>query len=145
MTEVGNERAAELETLGAICADNLVVQKGYSGYIEIPVALQTPLQLFRTGQGKEEHGISQLPPIRVCFDFPENYPTATAHRVQLKSCWLPDGEIQDLQAVFFTLWEEYGHAEILYAYINYIQECAELAFGLECLDVVDDLLPQLLD
>ncbi|KAH6639158.1 RWD domain-containing protein [Boeremia exigua] len=145
MTEPNDERAAELETLAAIYGSSLVMTGDYSGCINISVAVQRPLQLLCKTEGDRDNEVSYLPPVQMCFKLPEQYPGEAAPIVELKTSWLETKIIQKLEAVATLLWEEYGRTEVMYAYISYLEEAAELAFEITHLDVGHDDLHLLLN
>ncbi|KAF1364251.1 hypothetical protein EJ07DRAFT_162076 [Lizonia empirigonia] len=149
MAEVFGERAAELATLEAIYADSLIAhhENKYAGCIEVNVTLNKPLTLLcedRLENHPDVHAISHLPLTGVFFELPEQYPTAAAPAVQLEADWIPGDVLSDLEIHVLAIWGEYSGSQVVYAYISYVQEAAESAFGLEKLEIASSLLPQLL-
>ncbi|PNS14434.1 E3 ubiquitin-protein ligase dbl4 [Sphaceloma murrayae] len=78
-------------------------------------------------------GISHLPPLRLSATLPEGYPDNAFPLISLESkpAWLDYGKLKELENECMKLWEEYGHCQILFTYIDYIQQAAERFFDLE--------------
>ena len=77
--------------------------------------------------------LSHLPPIGLCVTLPESYPADAPPKVSLTTmqAWLPRTKLAELEQAVSELWEEYGHWQILFAYIDYIQQAAERGFDLD--------------
>ena len=144
MTEIFDDRATELETLEAIYGDSFVAGNACTGCVEVPVALQIPLRVLCNDERGGNDTVSYLPPLRVQFELPGTYPARSAPIVRLEVDWLPKDNVQSLEKHVQTLWEEYGRAQVMYAYISYVQEASETAFGLDSLGVDNTLFSQLL-
>ena len=76
--------------------------------------------------------LSYLPSLRLKIALPEGYPSDAPPAIQLTSHppWLPDSKIQELQGQAEILWEENGKNQVLYDYIDHLQQTAEDGFGL---------------
>ncbi len=135
MTELDEERAAEVLTLKAIYGDGLVIDKDYAGCIDIPVVSQNPVQLLCDTDESPQHSVSHLPPVRICFTLPGGYPSKAAPMIRLQASWLPDDVVHDLQKDTMSIWEQYGHTQALFACISQLEEAAEQAFGISALEV----------
>ncbi|KAK3690826.1 hypothetical protein LTR37_018954 [Vermiconidia calcicola] len=78
-------------------------------------------------------GLSHLPPLRLHVTLPATYPEEAPPTVRLTSDhgWLPNEKIRELEVEAEKLWEEYGRCQILFAYIDYLQQAAEQGFQLD--------------
>ena len=143
MLDSSDERAEELESLQAIYGDCMVANNTYSGHVEISVKLQRPLEFICSAQSQRDE-FSYLPPVRIIFELPNSYPNTAAHLVTLNASWLPTEVVHQLETKSSSTWEEYGRTQAMYAYISYLEELAEQAFGMHSLEVSDDLLKHML-
>ncbi|KAI9690092.1 MAG: translation termination inhibitor protein itt1 [Bogoriella megaspora] len=78
------------------------------------------------------HYLRHLPPIGLQIILPEGYPSDAAPQFTL-SCepkWVPDDTLRKLEWNGLDLWEEYGHDQVVYTYIDQLKQSAECAFGL---------------
>lgn len=93
--------------------------------------------------------LDHLPPLLIRITLPEGYPADTAPEVALSTTpqWLSDTKLKELEGECEKLWEEYGHCQILYSYIDFLQQATERAFDLESdgIDVSASLKPALVD
>jgi E3 ubiquitin-protein ligase RNF14 len=146
MTDPGDERPAELETLEAIYGSSLVARSEFSGYLELPVVLQQPLQIECSDQGHgiEAKEISHFPPLRIWFKLPQGYPNEVGPTLDLEAFWLPEAIARKLESDGTSLWEEYSRTQVMYAYASHLEEAAETAFGMKSLEVTSDIQQQLL-
>ncbi|MCJ1406479.1 translation termination inhibitor protein itt1 [Ptychographa xylographoides] len=80
----------------------------------------------------EAHLISNLPPLLLKVALPEGYPSTQPPILHLKShlSWLPNSKLQELEASGRSLWEEMGRDQVLFTYIDHLQQAAEDNFGL---------------
>ncbi|KAL9097893.1 MAG: hypothetical protein Q9165_000219 [Trypethelium subeluteriae] len=80
----------------------------------------------------EIHRISNLPPLKLKVYLPERYPADEAPQFSLSSepHWIPEDTLEKLQWNGLDLWHEYGHGQVVFAYIDQLQQSAERAFGL---------------
>jgi E3 ubiquitin-protein ligase RNF14 len=95
----------------------------------------------------QEHIVSRLPPIRISFSLPEAYPSDEPPVVKLSTTppWLPIPIQLNLEATASSLWEDYGHGQVLFAYTSHVQEAAETVFGLDHLEVSPEIILPLVD
>jgi len=148
-----DERSGELEALQACYPDECVLTSTVSGYVELAVNLDNPLQLIlerpdtQVVEEEQQHLISHLPPIRIAFTLPNHYPEGAAPQIslQLTPNWLPKNLTEEMEHIASSLWEDYGRAPVLCTYISDIDERAKTAFDLSELQVTVELLSQLLD
>ena len=96
--------------------------------------------------------ISHLPPLLLRVTLPAGYPTEQAPllRLESKSSWLSQQKLDELKDAGRTLWEDMGRDQVVFAYIDYLQQAAEDGFGLEIdrgkgLELSQDLEIVLLD
>ncbi|KAL1306401.1 hypothetical protein AAFC00_005108 [Neodothiora populina] len=160
-----DEREEELSSIAAIFPE-LVLDgdKPFSASLQLPVSPSTPLtvrfpqaplpspphsddgkQAFRpaTLPLSEKHGLSHLPPLDLQLELPEGYPNNSAPVITLSTQpeWLPAKKLRHLSEEAEKLWEEFGRCQILFSYIDFLQQSAERAFDL--LDTGLDLSPAL--
>ena len=79
----------------------------------------------------ESHNLSYLPSLQLHINLPEGYPTTCPPKFELSTfpAWLSREELDELQANGDLLWEEADHSEIVFGYIDSLQQAAENAFG----------------
>ena len=105
---------------------------------------------LQPAQNLESHNLSYLPALRLHITLPEGYPSKRAPIFELSTApaWLSRSYLDDLQNKGEHMWEEGGHTEIVYGYIDSLQQAAENAFGHsdgEALVVPQDFKIALLD
>ncbi|KAJ9604792.1 hypothetical protein H2200_010907 [Cladophialophora chaetospira] len=93
--------------------------------IENRLAAQPPLPL-------DEHELNHLPPLSLRITLPEGYPTTKSPSVSVSVApqWLSRAVIERLRDDCARLWEEIGRDQVIYLYIDHLQQEAEQAFGL---------------
>ena len=81
--------------------------------------------------GVECHSLSYLPPLRLHITLPDGYPATCAPKFELSTtpAWLSRKDLDGLEAHGDQMWEEADHSEIVYGYIDSLQQAAENAFG----------------
>jgi E3 ubiquitin-protein ligase RNF14 len=79
----------------------------------------------------ESHDLSYLPPLQLHIVLPEGYPATSPPRFELSTEpeWLSRAYLDELQAKGEQMWEEVGHTEVVYEYLDSLQQAAEIAFG----------------
>ena len=89
---------------------------------------------------------NHLPSLQLQVSLPEGYPENVAPRFNLHTDpdWLPRGEIDRLQDAGTDMWEEYGHSQTVFAYVDFLQHEAESAFGLVTSACPHLILPEIL-
>lgn len=156
-----DERQTELSSVAAIFPEIILdPQDPYSASIDLPVVPSDPLPVrcesavgasVGTGQARETHYLGHLPDLRLEITLPEGYPASRAPNVRLSTSpsWLSGTILRLLKADGRRLWEDLGHDQVVYAYIDHLQQASESAFGVlgdrECLQVSADLMISLLD
>jgi E3 ubiquitin-protein ligase RNF14 len=99
-------------------------EQGKDGTGNKPVVQQTlPL---------DDHELSHLPPLSLRITLPEDYPATKPPivSVSVSPQWLGVPAVKRLQDDCARLWEEIGKDQVLYTYIDHVQQEAEQAFGL---------------
>jgi E3 ubiquitin-protein ligase RNF14 len=146
-----DERAEELSSISAIFPE-LVVDplNPFLASIDLPVAPTIPLPVTFSVTGAsavptsqprnpqnehrefQDHLLSYLPPLHLKVTLPEGYPATKPPEVALSTDppWLPWTVIDRLQKEVEGLWEELGHGQMVYAYIDFLQQSAEDGFDL---------------
>lgn len=143
-----DERQEELETLAAIFPELLIdPNDAFSATLELPVSPASPLSInfalidsvqdvvaaADAPQVAHELKFSYLPPFTLRISLPPKYPEDSAPVVKLSTQleWLPESKIEELEQAVVTLWEECGRCQILFGYIDHLQQAAERGFDLE--------------
>ncbi|KAL8672631.1 MAG: hypothetical protein Q9168_002907 [Polycauliona sp. 1 TL-2023] len=98
----------------------------------------------------EVHELGHLPPPQLRIHLPQAYPDEQPPELELVSYWIPAATLRRLEKEGNTLWEDFGHSQVLFAYIDHLREAAEGVFGLpssktEAMTVSPDLRIGLLD
>lgn len=141
MDTVEDERQEELSSIAAIFPELTVdAASPFVATLELAVTPAQPL-LVRFNPPPDEKNaliehdvrLSNLPPLKLQLTLPDNYPGGSPPRVLLSSHkgWLPSATLRELEQEASNLWEEYGHCQILFAYIDHLQQAAERSFDLD--------------
>ncbi|KAI7544777.1 hypothetical protein KC317_g15917, partial [Hortaea werneckii] len=143
-----DERIEELGSLEAIFPELVSDHDSFTASLELAVAPSNPLTVSflphaTSGQCQfahsemvriEEHKIqlSHLPPLYLQITLPTGYPADTPPQVKLSSKhnWLPKGRLDELSGQAEKEWEEYGHCQIVFLYIDFLQQTADRGFDL---------------
>ena len=82
-------------------------------------------------QGEIRH-ISYLPPLHLAIDLPMGYPSRTPPKFDLtcEVAWLSEAKLSELKSDGERLWEELGRDQVVFTYIDHLQQAAENGFGL---------------
>lgn len=171
MADAYDEREEELSTITAIYPE-LIVEGSQSALLDLPVTPSTPLLVRFVPQRPSatdanggnyaqaaalayvEHDVylSHLPSLRARIELPDGYPSEHPPIVNLATDhdWLPKAKLHSLSEKVAALWEEYGRCQILFTYIDYLQQAAEQGFDLDqssdgCLTLPDTLERPLTD
>ena len=147
MAEAYDEREEELESIIAIFPE-IVVQDGQSASIDLPVTPSSPLlvrfvpphnnSVDDSSPGNHAHvehdvHLAHLPSLKVHIDLPKGYPSEQPPSAKLATehDWLPSTKIQELEQQVSALWEDYGRCQVLFTYIDFLQQAAETGFDLD--------------
>lgn len=142
-----DERQEELETLASIYPELIIdPSDAFSATLELPVSPASPLLIrfahLDAGQHDDgadglprvEHELSfsHLPPFTLHVTLPSEYPENSPPAVKLSTQfeWLPTEKISELELEVVGLWEECGRSQILFGYIDHLQQAAERGFDL---------------
>jgi E3 ubiquitin-protein ligase RNF14 len=167
-----DERVEEFGALAAIFPELKSNLSTFTASLDIPVTPAEPLLVRFIPQTKDKSVVLQvgqngthtnaaasggarvegdtqlahLPPLYLQVTLPHQYPAHKPPQVQLKAKqnWLPAEKLKELEDEAEKLWEEYGHCQILYSYIDHLQQTAEGGFDLAptadgCLVLPSDL------
>ncbi|EXJ93555.1 hypothetical protein A1O1_01947 [Capronia coronata CBS 617.96] len=79
----------------------------------------------------DAHELSHLPPVSLRITLPERYPTNEPPiiSVSVTPPWLSHSVLDKLKEDCARLWEELGKDQVVYTYIDHVQQEAEQAFG----------------
>lgn len=145
-----DERTVELASISAIYPELIFdPQKPYSASIHLDVIPSSPLPVtfpestdgasvatVRLQDGplppaNEVHLISHLPSLQLHISLPDGYPARCPPTFELSTTpsWLTRSRLENLKVEGHKLWEELGHDQVVFAYIDYLQQSAENAFG----------------
>ncbi|ETN36595.1 uncharacterized protein HMPREF1541_08873 [Cyphellophora europaea CBS 101466] len=96
------------------------------------------------------HELEHLPPLHLKMQLPDKYPAEYPPKIELtvSPCWLSQRKLDELKAECVRLWEEIGHDQVIYLFIDHLQQQAENAFGLadgQAVSMPADLRLELLD
>ncbi|KAH0534021.1 hypothetical protein FGG08_007376 [Glutinoglossum americanum] len=81
---------------------------------------------------RDIHHLSHLPPLSLQIKLPGGYPADEPPILDLSTSppWLPEETLLRLQDDGKRLWEELGRDQVIFAYIDHLQQAAERAFDL---------------
>jgi E3 ubiquitin-protein ligase RNF14 len=154
MYDAYDEREEELSSINAIYPE-LIVDDGQSASIELPVTPSSPLLVrfvpqhphtdaaltihsehtHTSAAAHVEHDvrISNLPSLKVQISLPDGYPSDHPPIASLSTDhdWLPAETIKALEQQIVSLWEEYGRCQVLFTYIDHLQQAAEQSFDVD--------------
>lgn len=150
-----DEREEELSTLSAIFPELLIDPSDqYTASLELAVTPSRPLLIrfvpskppeansktFHLGTEarpvayiERDVELTHLPPLTLNVTLTAQYPSESPPKLQLSAdqSWLPEEKLAELESDIITLWEEYGHCQILFAYIDHLRQAAERGFDLD--------------
>ncbi|KAK3669365.1 hypothetical protein LTR78_010748 [Recurvomyces mirabilis] len=146
-----DERVEELGSLEAIYPEIRIDHETCFATLELAVTPSTPL-LVRfvpdksptaasptyaqaTVNAHVEHDVklSHLPSLILQVLLPPSYPVDAPPKVLLSAdhAWLRKEKLDELEVEAAKVWEEYGRCQILFAYIDFLQQAAERAFDID--------------
>ncbi|KAF2183929.1 RING finger protein-like protein [Zopfia rhizophila CBS 207.26] len=127
-----DEREEELTSLQAIYPELVVDSSSpFTASLDIRVTPVEPLRLHFP-HPPDIQALSHLPPLHLKITLPEGYPSEKPPFLRLTTTppWIPSSILENLEKECSLQWEEYGHCQVLFSYISYLQEAAECGFGL---------------
>jgi E3 ubiquitin-protein ligase RNF14 len=130
--ETEDERLDELNTLQSIypeLAIDLSNPAVPTASIELAVTPTNPLPVVFEPK-TAIHKLSHLPPLLLEIIIHEDYPAKRAPTFRLTTSpqWLPTKVLKGLEDEGHTLWADYGGMPMLFAYISFLEERAQMAF-----------------
>ncbi|KAF3065067.1 E3 ubiquitin-protein ligase itt1 [Daldinia childiae] len=144
-------RQVELSTIASIYPELQIDENDpYKISIEMPVSLANPVVVFFPAanegapsvepvQGRipvvtavDLHALSNLPSLHIVIQLPDKYPLEEPPRVDISVSppWLPGHILRKLETEVVTLWEEIGHDQVIFTYLDNLQQSSETVFGL---------------
>lgn len=147
-----DERYMELETISAIYPEIVLSPDNpYSATLEIPVHPAKPVtvafpatdiptpppsdsedgNINIAANPLESHTLTYLPSLQLQMVLPEGYPAERPADFKLFTSpeWLPRARLDELEESARDIWEDQGHTEVIFAFIDSLQQAAENAFG----------------
>jgi len=150
MAESDDERVEELGALEAIFPELVSDLKTFTVTLELAVTPSKPLLVrFRPGSNRKnthtndalnnlayverDVQLEHLPPLYLHITLPDDYPVSAPPSVRLASRkdWLPGEKLHELEQDAMKWWEDYGRCQILFSYIDHLQQAAERGFDLD--------------
>lgn len=146
-------RDVELSSISAIYPDELILDGSgdpYSFTIELSVSLSKPLIVefpatsdaapLIPGQENvvgptaqvESQQLSNLPSLQIHITLPKGYPEEIPPEVKISTLppWLPEYVIRRLENRVGSLWEDMGRDQVIFTYIDDVQQSVDDVFGL---------------
>ena len=99
----------------------------------------------------ESHNLSYLPSLILHIMLPQGYPESKPPKFELSTspAWLSRACLDEMQESGERMWEESGYNQVVFGYIDFLQQAAENAFGFakegRILEVPQDFKIALLD
>ncbi|KAI0194609.1 RWD-domain-containing protein [Astrocystis sublimbata] len=149
-----DERDIELSTITAIYPEiQLDDQDPHTLTIELPVSLSKPLTvafplvagtvpslvppqptIFATTVAPEvdSQALLNLPALQVKLTLPKSYPQDTPPNVSISTSppWLSNDTLRKLETDVIRLWEDVGRDQVIFTYIDDLQQASDDVFGL---------------
>ena len=144
-------RQVELTTLAAIYPElHVDEQDQYTVSIELPVSLTNPLTVLfpATSEGKppiepsdntvptvtdvDSQSLTNLPSLLVRITLPKSYPDEKPPQVSISTSppWLPRSVLQKLESDAERVWDEAGHDQVVFTYLDEVRQSMDDVFGL---------------
>lgn len=147
-----DEREEELSTLSSIYPELVRdASEPFRFSLVIPVSPETPVEirfnhsdhaLVEQDRGSKRT-FRHLPPLNITGYLPIAYPAASPPAIKLSTSpdWITLDKLKELESEATKLWNEYGGCQVLFAYVDSLQQAADRAF-----DLADNHeLPQILE
>ena len=85
-----------------------------------------------TGSNADVYYLAHLPPLVLHIHLPDGYPSTKPPVFELSTSppWITKGELENLKADGVRLWEEIGKDQVVFTYIDHLQQLAENGFNL---------------
>jgi len=160
-------REVELECISAIFPELILGTEPFTASLEIPVHPAIPVKVLfpvsaelaplptppcsetseEVRQANQEvnlesHNLNYLPSLHLHLVLPNGYPAECPPKFRLFTSpeWLSEEQLENLQVKGAQIWEENGRTEMVFDYIDFLQQAAENAFG--CGEGKDFEVPQ---
>ncbi|KAI2473878.1 RWD-domain-containing protein [Annulohypoxylon bovei var. microspora] len=80
----------------------------------------------------ESHALSYLPSLQVRIKLPDGYPQEKPPKITISTTppWLSEEILCKLENDVLSLWEDFGHDQVIFTYIDNLQQSTEDVFGL---------------
>lgn len=149
MADTYDEHEEELSTVAAIYPE-ITIEDGKFVSIDLAVTPSSPLLIrfvpqddsISTGRDtkvtihahvERDVRLCHLPPLKVRIELPSGYPADQPPIAVLVTDhnWLPETKIKELEGTIVTLWEEYDRCQIIFAYLDHLQQAANDGFELK--------------
>lgn len=140
-----DEREVELSALCATFPEIAIdADDPFTAFLDLPVVPVVPIKISFTDEAvlaasrhsstaapEVAHDLAYLPPLRVKFSLPVGYPgeTPPTFRLSTSPAWLSRAILDRLQEEGKRLWEEFGHDQVLFAFLDMLQDATANAFG----------------
>lgn len=134
-----DERDIELSSIAAIFPElELGDKQNHAATLSLDITPANPVSITQKLELEDTHIpitvnlLRHLPPLELSIQLPKGYPEDQPPNFVLNSSssWIPESTIDRLTREGHSLWEEYGKSQVVYAYIDFLQQEAERAFGL---------------
>ncbi|KAI1867956.1 uncharacterized protein JN550_006763 [Neoarthrinium moseri] len=160
-------REVELSTITAIYPEELRVDEKnpYAFTIELPVSLGKPVAVkfpaaseaavpvtlqdsIPTGPSDgllvDSQELSNLPSLQIQISLPEGYPHSKPPCVRISTTppWLPENVIIKLEGNAEKLWEDMGRDQVIFTYVDDVQQSVDDVFGLVGMDNTLEVGPE---
>ncbi|KAI9843042.1 MAG: translation termination inhibitor protein itt1 [Sclerophora amabilis] len=85
-----------------------------------------------TNRLRDTHQLSHLPPLSLQLSLPDGYPAKRGPTIGISTrpSWLPSATIARLITEGQKLWEELGRDQVIFSYIDHLQQSAERSFDI---------------
>src|SRR5271163_3307112 len=101
---------------------------------DIDAVAGTKRKAVQTNEGAAEdvHSLAHLPPLILHIHLPEGYPSTKPPEFELSTSppWIPKTKLENMRADGMRLWQELGKDQVVFTYIDHLQQLAENGFNL---------------
>ena len=119
LEEQGDELLA-LSTILETQAFSYSAEPPHMGSLEVEVRLDSPLSVVTPDRG--DFQVSHLPPLKMEFSLPPDYPSLCPPLFLLSCPWLLPAQKAGVEARLDQLWQENRGGVILFLWLNFLQE-----------------------
>jgi E3 ubiquitin-protein ligase RNF14 len=81
---------------------------------------------------EDVHNLAHLPPLVLHVHLPDGYPSTEPPEFELSTSppWIPKTKLENMKADGMRLWQELGKDQVVFTYIDHLQQLAENGFNL---------------